>query len=158
LNAQTKKYTVEACRRVRAHGGVLHCFLVGRALEQPDVGWFKSLVKEGHPVGNHTYDHVNVRAQKREDIQFRFRRSPWPIEGTQPLEGTRENIRLTRAAMKSRVGVEAAGFRTPGGFTDGLADRPDVQRLLRDLGFTWVSSKYPAHPMSEAGNEPTDAI
>jgi peptidoglycan/xylan/chitin deacetylase (PgdA/CDA1 family) len=158
LNAQTKMYTVEACRRVRAHGGVLHCFLVGRALEQPDVGWLKSLVKEGHPVGNHTYDHVNVRAQKREDIQFRFRRSPWLIEGKQPLEVIRENIRLTSAALKSRVGVEAAGFRTPGGFTDGLADRPDVQRLLRDLGFTWVSSKYPAHPMSEAGNEPTDAI
>jgi peptidoglycan/xylan/chitin deacetylase (PgdA/CDA1 family) len=158
LNAQTKNYTVEACRRVKAHGGVLHCFLVGRALEQPDVGWLKSLVKEGHPVGNHTYDHVNVRAQKREDIQFRFRRSPWLIEDKQPLEVIRENIRLTSAALKSRVGVEAAGFRTPGGFTDGLADRPDVQRLLRNLGFTWVSSKYPAHPISEAGKEPTEAI
>jgi hypothetical protein len=56
---------------------------------------------------------------------------------------------------KARVGVEAAGFRTPGGFADGLADRPDVQLLLKDLGFTWVSSKYPAHPPAEAGKEPT---
>jgi hypothetical protein len=66
----------------------------------------------------------------------------------------RENIRLTTAALKTRVGVDPAGFRTPGGFPDGLADRPDVQAMLADLGFTWVSSKYPAHPLGEAGQEP----
>jgi hypothetical protein len=29
---------------------------------------------------------------------------------------------------------------------------------LRDLGFTWVSSLYPRHPMTEANKEPTRAI
>ena len=32
LNDETKRYTVEACRRVKAPGGVLHCFAVGRVL------------------------------------------------------------------------------------------------------------------------------
>src|SRR6516225_1815501 len=71
LNAETKRYTVEACRRVKAQGGVLHCFLVGRALEQENVDWLREIVKAGHPMGNHTYDHVNVRATRSQDVQFR---------------------------------------------------------------------------------------
>jgi hypothetical protein len=158
LNAATKKYTVEACRRVKGHGGVLHCFLVGRALEQENVDWLKEIVRAGHPVGNHTYDHVNVKAGTLKDIQFRFRRAPWLIAGQTPRQVIVENIRLTNAALKSRIGVGPAGFRTPGGFANGLADRPDVQQLLQDLGFRWVSSKYPAHPMTASGKAPTPAI
>ncbi len=158
LNAETKKYAAEACRRVKAAGGVLHCFAVGRVFEQESVAWLKDIAQAGHPVGNHTYDHVNVKATRPEDLQFRFRRAPWLIEGKTPREVIRENIRLTSAALKARVGVEAAGFRTPGGFANGLADRPDVQKLLLDLGFTWVSSKYPAHPLGEPGKGLTPAV
>jgi peptidoglycan/xylan/chitin deacetylase (PgdA/CDA1 family) len=158
LNAETKRYAVEACRRVKAHGGVIHCFAVGRVLEQPDVGWLKEIAAAGHPVGNHTYDHVNVKATRPEDVQFRFRRAPWLIEGQPPRDVIRENIRLASAALKARAGIEAAGFRTPGGFADGLADRPDLRRMLRELGFGWVSSKYPAHPLGDAGKQPGRAV
>src|SRR6186713_106171 len=95
LNAETKAYAVEAARRVKARGGRLHFFVVGRVLEQENVEWLKQLAADGHPLGNHTYDHVNVTAQKPEDIQFRFQRSPWLIEGQKPAEVIRENIRLT---------------------------------------------------------------
>ncbi len=154
LNDETKLYTVEACRRVKAHGGVLHCFVVGRVLEQPNVDWLKEIVQAGHPLGNHTYDHVNVTATKPEDIQFRFRRSPWLIDGRSPAEVIRENIRLTSVALKTRIGIDAAGFRTPGGFATGLADRPDIQQMILDLGFSWVSSLYPPHAMGEPAAEP----
>jgi hypothetical protein len=155
LNEETKKYTVQACRRVKAAGGVLHCFAVGRTFEQESVAWLKEIAQAGHPIGNHTYDHVNVLARRLEDIQFRFNRAPWLIDGREPLEVIRENVRLTTAALRARIGVHPAGFRTPGGFANGLTDRPDVQRLVSDAGFTWVSSKYPAHTMGEAGKEPT---
>jgi len=158
LNDETKKYAVEACRRIKAAGGVLHCFVVGRVFEQPDVAWLKDIAEAGHRIGNHTYDHVNVRATKREEIQFRFQRAPWLIEGREPRDVIRENIRLTTAALKARIGVDAAGFRTPGGFANGLADRVDVQQMLTDLGFTWVSSKYPSHATAAAGAEPTQAV
>jgi hypothetical protein len=158
LNAETKKYTVEACRRVKAAGGVVHLFAVGRTFEQENVAWLKELAQAGHPIGNHTYDHVNVLARRPEDIQFRFKRAPWLIDGKKPMDVIRENVRLTTTALRTRIGVHPAGFRTPGGFANGLADRPDVQRLLDDLGFTWVSSKYPAHPMGESGKEPTVAV
>ena len=61
------------------------------------------------------------------------------------------NIRLAESALKERIGVVPAGFRTPGGFSDGLTDRPDLQTMLLKLGFTWVSSKYPAHPLGTVG-------
>ncbi|HKB39892.1 MAG TPA: polysaccharide deacetylase family protein, partial [Gemmataceae bacterium] len=154
LNDETKKYAVEAARRVKAAGGVLHFFALGSTLEQPNVDWLKQLVQAGHPVGNHTYDHVNVTATKPEDIQFRFRRSPWLIDGKEPRDVIRDNIRLTSAALKTRVGIDAAGFRTPGGFAKGLKDHPEVQQMLTDLGFTWVSSLYPPHPVGEPGREP----
>ena len=76
LNEETKRYTVEACRRVKAHGGVLHSFVVGQVFEQPDVDWMQGILQEGHPLGNHTYDHVRITATDPQDLQFRFQRSP----------------------------------------------------------------------------------
>src|SRR5262245_17937369 len=145
LDEPTKKYAVEAARRVKKHRGRVHFFVVGRVFEQKSVDWLREIAQAGHPIGNHTYDHVNVKAKKPSEIQFRFNRSPWLIEGKKPADVIRENVRLTTAALKTRVGVDAAGFRTPGGFHDGLADRADVQAMLSELDFEWVSSKYPAH-------------
>lgn len=154
LNEEVKTYSVEAARRVKAHGGVIHFFAVGRVLEQENVDWLKQIVQTGHPVGNHTYDHVYVLATKPEQIQYRFRRAPWLIEGKTPAEVIRENIRLTNEALKSRIGIAPAGFRTPGGFADGLHGRPDVQQMMLELGFKWISCKYPVHPYSAPGVEP----
>jgi len=158
LDAPTKRYALEAGRRVKKHGGVIHYFAVGRVFEQPDVGWLQELARAGHPIGNHTYDHVNVRATRPGDIQFRFNRAPWLIEGQKPHDVIRENIRLTNAALKMRIGVDAAGFRTPGGFHDGLADRADIQLLLREQGFWWVSSKYPQHEIGPVGMKPSEKV
>ena len=147
---------MEAARRVKALGGVIHFFAVGRTMEQEDVGWLKEIVAQGHPVGNHTYDHVNVKATRREDIQFRFRRAPWLIEGKSPSEVIADNIRLAERALKERIGIAPAGFRTPGGFNDGLEDRPDLQAMLLKLGYTWASSKYPAHPIAGTSGRAPD--
>src|SRR5262245_63418828 len=67
LDAAAKEYSVQAARRVKARGGRIHFFAVGRVLEQESVAWLEGLVREGHPVGNHTYDHVNVKATRPED-------------------------------------------------------------------------------------------
>jgi peptidoglycan/xylan/chitin deacetylase (PgdA/CDA1 family) len=158
LDADTKRYAVEAARRVKAKGGRIHFFAVGQVFEQEDVGWLQEIVREGHSVGNHTYDHVNVKARTPHDTQFRFQRAPWLIEGKSPAQIIEHNIELCTKAMKHRLGIAPNGFRTPGGFNDGLTDRPDVQRMLRTLGFDWVSSKYPGHPSGEVGGPPTKDV
>jgi peptidoglycan/xylan/chitin deacetylase (PgdA/CDA1 family) len=146
LNQAAKDYTVAACRRVKQRGGVIHTFVVGQVFEQANVDWLKEIAAEGHPIGNHTYDHVYLLAETTEALQYRFSRAPWLTRGRPIAELIRENIQLTNIALKQRVGVEANGFRTPGGFATGLTGREDVQQMLLDLGFNWISAKYPAHP------------
>ncbi|MEX2287006.1 MAG: polysaccharide deacetylase family protein [Planctomycetaceae bacterium] len=155
LDEPTKKYAVEAARVAKERGGKIHFFCVGRVLEQPNVEWLKEIAAQGHPVGNHTYDHVYVLAKTPEDIQFRFRRSPWLIQGRSVEEVIRENIAVTTAAMRERVGIEANGFRTPGGFAEGLVGREDIQKMLLDLGFSWCSAKYPAHDAGKPHETPS---
>ena len=60
--------------------------------------------------------------------------------------------------MKTRLGIDPAGFRTPGGFGNGLREHPAVRAMLIELGFDWVSSLYPPHPNTAAMQEPTAAI
>ncbi len=158
LDAATKRYAVEAARRVKAKGGVIHFFALGQTMEQEDIGWLREIVAQGHPVGNHTYDHVNVKATRSEDIQFRFRRAPWLIEGRTPREVIAGNIRLAESALKARIGIAPSGFRTPGGFTSGLADRPELQAMLLKMGYSWVSSQYPAHPIGPSGQPPDSKV
>lgn len=158
LDDSARKYSVAAGRRVKARGGRIHYFCVGRVLEQSDVTWLAEIAKDGHPVGNHTYDHVNVLARKSFDLQFRFQRAPWLIEDRAPADVIRENIRLTTLALKQRIGIEARGFRTPGGFNTGLIGREDLQQMLLDLGFKWVSSLYPAHANTQPKEEPNAAV
>lgn len=158
LDESTKNYAVRAAQIVRERGGILHFFCVGRVLEQPDVGWLKELAAAGHPIGNHTYDHINLGASSPSELQHRFQRSPWLVEGKTTQQVIRENIRLTDLALKERIGIRSRGFRTPGNSPGGLMDRPDLQKLLLELGFTWVSSQYPAHQTGATRTEPTDAV
>src|SRR5436190_8811388 len=145
LNQAAKDYAVNACHRVKQQGGVIHTFCVGQVLEQPNVDWLKAIAAEGHPVGNHTYDHVYLLAKKPDEIQYRFSRAPWLIRDRPVADVLRENIRLTNVALKDRLGVDANGFRTPGGFATALHGREDLQKMLLGLGFDWISCKYPVH-------------
>jgi len=158
LSEATKKYAVDAASVAKTNGGMIHNFCVGRVLEQPDVSWLKQLVADGHAVGNHTYDHVNVKATKPEQAQFRFRRAPWLVRGKKVEQILRHNIEITTVALEKRAGITPNGFRTPGGFNNGLTDRPDVQKLLLDLGFDWVSSQYPRHLSGKPKEEPTPDV
>ncbi len=142
LDEPTKRYTVEACRRVRAAGGHMHLFAVGQVFEQDSVEWLRDLARDGHPIGNHTYDHVNILARSGDELQFRFRRWPWLMQGRTLERAITDNIRMTSEAIAQRLQTKVRGFRSPGGFADGIRDRPDVQKLLAALGFTWVSTQY----------------
>jgi peptidoglycan/xylan/chitin deacetylase (PgdA/CDA1 family) len=157
LDDATKQYAVETGKLVKQAGGRMHYFCVGRVLEQPDVEWLKQLAAD-HAVGNHTYDHVNVLAATPEETQFRFLRAPWLIRGKSAAEVIEENIRLTSIALRERAAIVEAGFRTPGGFSQGLAGREDVQQLLLRLGYAWVSSKYPSHLAAREGESPPAGV
>lgn len=158
LDEPTKRYASEAAKRVRERGGVIHFFVVGQVFEQANVDWLRDIAEAGHPIGNHTYDHINVLANRREDLQFRFQRAPWLLPNHPVIDLIRENIERTTKAMQSRLGIQPQGFRTPGGFHDGLRNHPEVRSLLKELGYRWASSLYPAHPNTDPHQEPSDLI
>ncbi|MCA9102286.1 MAG: polysaccharide deacetylase family protein [Planctomycetales bacterium] len=158
LNEPTKQYALDAARIAKERGALIHYFCVGRVLEQDNVDWLKEIHELGHPIGNHTYDHVNVWATEPAQTQFRFQRSPWLIRGMSAAEIIQQNIRTTTMAMRDRLGFDPAGFRTPGGSYLALDDREDLQQMLRNEGFSWVSSKYPQHEYGTAMQPPTEAV
>lgn len=158
LDADTKAYATAAAKVAKDRGGKIHFFAVGQTLEQADVSWLKDLVADGHPVGNHTYDHVYLLAAKPEELQFRFKRAPWLVRGKTVAEVIEENVASTTLALKERCGIAPNGFRTPGGFRDGLKGRDDLQKMLLKQGFAWVSSLYPAHPCGKPKEQPGDAV
>jgi len=158
LDADTKRYAVGAAKMAKEHGGLIHFFALGRTLEQEDVGWLKDLAAAGHPIGNHTYDHVNLLATKPDELQFRFQRAPWLIRDKAIADVIRDNIATTTLALKERCGITPAGFRTPGGFHNGLKGRDDLQKMLLKQGFPWVSSLYPAHSCGKPKEQPGDAV
>jgi hypothetical protein len=81
------------------------------------------------------------------------------IDGKSPADVISGNIRLAETALKRRLGIVPNGFRTPGGFANGLADRPDLQSLLLKMGYTWVSSQYPSHAIADtSGARPDEKV
>jgi len=158
LDEATKQYSVNAARLVKKRGGKIHFFCVGRVLEQANIDWLLEIAKTGHPIGNHTYDHINITAKTAAATQFRFQRAPWLVANQTAEQVIRKNIEMTTGAMKERAGIIPNGFRTPGGFSNGLNDREDLQQILLDCGFTWVSCKYPRHLSGEPKKEPSPEV
>ena len=148
IDADCKLY-IQKLNAVAAKYGVkLHYFLVGSALEDPDLDYLKAGVEAGHAFGNHTYSHVNVRAKDIPRLQVTYAAAPWRAQGRSALTCIRDELRQTSSAMREVLGVDPVGFRTPGGFVDGLHAVPEVQDLLQDEGFGYASShfRFPVDP------------
>ena len=158
LDEATKSYALEAGKIAAKYEVRLHFFAVGRVLEQANVDWLTELSKQGHAIGNHTYDHINVHAATAEETQFRFQRSPWLVAGKSVHQVIRDNVKVTDLALRKRAGIKQNGFRTPGGFYNGLDKREDLQKLFLELGFKWVSSKYPSHLSKRSPDGVVDEI
>lgn len=117
-------------------------FLVGRALEDPDIDYLKRMTAEGHAVDNHTYNHVSVKAQDIPQLQPVYANAPWRAAGLNALECIEREVRQTSTAITEKLGVAPTGFRTPGGFNNGLDDVPAVQEVLSDAGMQYASARY----------------
>ncbi|MEY4938474.1 MAG: hypothetical protein RIQ93_209 [Verrucomicrobiota bacterium] len=157
LDADNKRYAVALGRFVKKRGALATYFVIGQTLEHEDVSWLEELHREGHVLANHTYDHVNMVGAKPADLQFRYRRAPWLVEGRTAEQVVEENVRLTNAALRQRLGIKKVrGFRSSNEFETGLDELPKVQEMLKRQGFDWVGTKYAAvqvRPLERASEE-----
>lgn len=143
IDPQTKRHIQKLADVAQQLGVKFQWFVVGAALEDDDIDYLRRLVTEGHPVDNHTYHHVNVKAQRFEDLQAVYNlEATKPPDRLTPLDVISHEISATSDLIQQRLGVRPAGFRTPGGFNNGLKDAPAVQELLQQHGFAYCSSHY----------------
>lgn len=158
LDTQNKRYAVDVGRFLAAHGAKMTYCVVGQVLEHPDVGWLEEIHRAGHPLANHTYDHVLLKADTPEKLQFKFQRAPWLVRGKTVAQVVEENIRLTNAALRQRLGLSRVrGFRSSEEYATGLRELPAQQEMLHRLGFEWVGTHY-APIRVPANARPTPAL
>lgn len=143
IDAESRRYVSDLAACAQAAGVLFQWFALGQSFTPADVSYLQDLSLAGHPIGNHTYRHVNVKARQWEQVQITYNLDPSLRDGfATPLDAIRNEIQQTSAVMEQRLGVRPAGFRTPGGFTNGLDDAPQIQELLKTEGFAYVSSHY----------------
>lgn len=142
IDGGTKRYVNQINKQCGKYGAKAHYFLVGSLFEDSDIDYLKQTVASGHSVGNHTYTHCNIKARKISDLSGIYASSPWRAVGLSGQAAVREEVRMTSEAIRTCLGVEPRGFRSPGGFANGLQDTADVQTMLQEEGFWWVSTHY----------------
>jgi peptidoglycan/xylan/chitin deacetylase (PgdA/CDA1 family) len=143
LDTDAKQHVGKLAAASEAAGVRCQWFSLGSSFEDPDDEYQRALVAAGHAVGNHTYRHVFVKARTWDSLQVTYRNDPSLASGyAAPIDAVRDEIQRTTEVMTDRLGERPRGFRTPGGFTNGLEDAPEVQDLLKEEGFDYVSSHY----------------
>ncbi|MBM3477055.1 MAG: hypothetical protein FJX75_27625 [Armatimonadetes bacterium] len=143
IDEQTRLHIGKLADVAQTLGVRFQWFVLGAAVEADDIEYLQRLVAEGHAVGNHTYHHANVKAQRFEDLQVVYNQDPARLQGAAtPFDVIADEISSTSDLIEHRLGVRPKGFRTPGGFGNGLQDAPAVQDLLKQHGFAYCSSHY----------------
>ena len=160
LNDETKRYTVEACRRVKAAGGVLQLLRGRPGLRAASTGSRRSS-RPAIPSAT-TPTTTSTCWPRGRRTSSSGSSGSWLIAGRAPSEVIRDNIRLVNSRRGCR---RVLGIATPAGLSHprwpsptGCERRPDLREMLRAAGLGWVSSLYPRHPNTPAGEEPGATI
>ena len=163
LDAATKHYAVEAARRVKARGGVDPLLRrSARRWSRRDVGWLQEIVAAG---ASRRQPHLRPR-QRQGDAA---RRHPVPLPpralADRGEDAARRSSPPTSAWPSGAEGADRhrAGRLPHAGRVSTTAwpiDRDLQADALEARAITWVSSKYPAHPIDELakGNRSPEVI
>lgn len=86
-----------------------------------------------HPlfdIQQHTYSHVLLKDDGWKGGTFL----------ASPPEAVWQELTQTNEAFRRLLGVEVYGLRTPHGYANGIADRPEMLEVVADCGIRFVSS------------------
>ncbi|MEM8786359.1 MAG: XrtA system polysaccharide deacetylase, partial [Pseudomonadota bacterium] len=122
LQHRYRDNTLRLLDQLARHGVLGTFFTLGWVAEQaPDL--IADIVRRGHELASHGYDHSQVFAQTPEAF--------------------REDVRLSKRLLEDAGGVQIKGYRAP---TFSInADVLWAHTILAEEGFVYSSSIYPVH-------------
>jgi len=142
IDAETREYLHKQSAQAASFGAPVTYFLVASMLATGDPGYLRQVVAAGHEIGNHTYSHVDVTATGPKELRGAYASQPGLIGRRTPREVIADEIASAQELIRDTLAVAPQGFRTPYGFTHGLADQPWFRQLLKQHGFRYASSRY----------------
>lgn len=115
-------YTLRLCETAESYGVRLQFFQIANGLELDEVvGFFRELVRRGHVVDCHTYDHVNLAHT--------------------PPEVLDEDLAKANRLFEEQLGYRSRILRGPGGYRHGALGEVN-QRIILQHGYTVVSGEW----------------
>lgn len=121
LFPELQEYALDLCGVAEDFGVRLHFFYVGNGFEET-FDCLKSILDRGHVIDNHTYSHLSLI--------------------TDDVETLDDELALTNRLFEERLGWKSTLLRGPGGYRNGLDDKPENQEAILKNGFRWVSCRH----------------
>jgi peptidoglycan/xylan/chitin deacetylase (PgdA/CDA1 family) len=118
---EVQKYALDLCGVAEEFGTQLHFFHVGNGFDET-FDCLEEMLHRGHFVDNHTFTHLPLL--------------------TDEVERLDEELAKVNALYEERLGWGSTVLRGPGGYQDGLDDRPENQEVILKNGFKWVSCRF----------------
>jgi len=118
---EIQKYTLDLCEVAEAFDTQLHFFFVGNGFDQT-FDCLKEILERGHVVDNHTFSHLPLL--------------------TDDVDKLDEELSTVNRLFEDRLNWKSTVLRGPGGYQNGLDDRPDNQEVILRNGFKWVSCRF----------------
>lgn len=117
-----QKYTLQLCDIAEAFDVKLHFFYVANGLEHTDTDYLYEILRRGHVIDSHTYDHLSLTYPDMVKLD--------------------QDLRRANDLLQDKLGVEPVVLRGPGGIINGLNHHPKAQQIILKNGFRYVSSAY----------------
>ena len=156
LNAETKRYTVEVCRRVKAEAAwYTRSPSVGSASNQTSSGCDR--LPRTAPRRQSHLRPCERQAMRLDGHQARFRRSRgWPRRT--PADLIAENIRLWTIALKDRCGSTWLVFALPAAMPTGWPIGPTCRKCFSRKGSVGRAASIPNTRSERLANRPTAEV
>jgi peptidoglycan/xylan/chitin deacetylase (PgdA/CDA1 family) len=116
-------------------------FLTGKTIEARTPACAAAEREPLFTIGQHTYNHVLLKSvfMQPGDGKPCHGKDNFVIEGG-TYEQLTEEVNQTQELYLKTFGRPCRGFTTPWGYYRGLADRPDLLRMLHRAGIRWLRS------------------
>lgn len=115
------KYMLRLCETAEDYGVFLHFFQVVNGLEVNEVVLhLKEVIRRGHAVDCHTYNHVNLAYT--------------------PTQELNNDLALANRLFEKHLGYRSIILRGPGGYRHNALE-PENQQVILNNGYKWISGE-----------------